>query len=257
MSDNYYTASQAQAKLRLSKAIFHKRVKQGLIPKVVLPGMSQGVYPKRDVDALALSMQMAPEELISFSRSAPADQVEEMVIGSRCFGEHFITPLQQRIAIQQKNEFTFHCLKVRGSVVGYISMFHLPPKVLDELLVGRRLEHEITVLEVLPLQRLQPLAIYLDVIAVDPTVALHLQRMYAGFIILHFVTLVFNLLSNGYQIQKFYTVTRNEASENLVRKIGFQLLHGKSLAVGRKAYEYQLDQESIQHLQAFNREKTS
>ncbi len=193
-------------------------------------------------------------QLITFSRSAPADQVEEMVIGSRCFGEHFITPLQQRIAIQQKNEFTFHCLKVRGSVVGYISMFHLPPKVLDELLVGRRLEHEITVLEVLPLQRLQPLAIYLDVIAVDPTVALHLQRMYAGIMVSYFIDELINLLDSNYYIEKMYTVTTTRAGNNLVRKIGFQQLVGKSQIPGRTVYEYRLDDAGIEQLKRYQHE---
>lgn len=46
MNDRYYTASEAQAKMGLSKAMFFRKVNQGLIPKVVPPGMKQGVYPK-------------------------------------------------------------------------------------------------------------------------------------------------------------------------------------------------------------------
>ena len=101
----YYTASEAQAKLGLSKAMFFRKVNQGLIPKVIPPGMKQGAYPKRDIDALALSMNAVFETYnkIVFSRSTPADQLEEMNIGILCFGSDFITPLAERIAFQQKS----------------------------------------------------------------------------------------------------------------------------------------------------------
>ncbi len=95
MSDQYYTASQAQAMLGLSKAMFHRKVNQGLIPKVTPPGKKQSIYPKRDVDALARAMNLIFEqhERIVFSKSTLADQEEEMHIGIRCFGHEFITSL--------------------------------------------------------------------------------------------------------------------------------------------------------------------
>ena len=59
MKQDTYTASEAMDKLGLSRGMFHRKVKQGLIPKIVKPGMTQGVYPKRDIDALAMSMETA------------------------------------------------------------------------------------------------------------------------------------------------------------------------------------------------------
>ena len=93
MSDQYYTASEATAKLGISKAMFHRKVSQGLIPKVTPPGKKQSLYPKRDIDALARAMNLIFEqhERIMFSKSTPADQEEEMQIGIRCFGREFIT----------------------------------------------------------------------------------------------------------------------------------------------------------------------
>ena len=109
-SEHFYTAREAQTRLGLSKAMFFRKVNEGFIPKVVLPGMKQGVYPKRDIDALVLSMNMLFEQYdkLVFSKSTPADQVEEMNIGIRCFGSDFITPLPERIGFQQKSDFTFH-----------------------------------------------------------------------------------------------------------------------------------------------------
>jgi predicted DNA-binding transcriptional regulator AlpA len=253
-NDQYYTASEAQAKLGLSKAMFHRKVKQGLIPKVTRPGMKQGVYPKRDIDALALSMEMVFEqEKFLFSKSTPADQVEEMDIGIRCFGREFITPLPERIAFQQKSEFTFWSLKVSGRVVGYVSMFRFPPEFFDGILTGRRIEREITIREVLPFVRLEPFTVYIDVMAIDPLLPAHLRHLYAGIMTARFADTVLNLRANGYLIEKAYTVTATQEGDTLVRKVGFRLMEGKSIAPGRTAYEFILDDEGIAHLRDLSR----
>ena len=254
MNNHYYTASEAQSKLGLSKAMFFRKVNQGLIPKVVPPGMKQGVYPKRDIDALAISMNMVFEQYdkIVFSRSTPADQIEEMNIGIRCFGRDFITPLPERISFQQKSDFTFHSLKVNGHVLGYISVFHFPEDFLDDLLIGRKIERDITLKEVLPFVRLESFCVYIDVAAMDPTLPAHLRHLYAGIMASRFIDLLLNLLANGYQITRIYTVTSTVEGDNLVRKLGFQCIEGKSIAAGRTAYEYVLDQTGIQHLRMFS-----
>ena len=257
-NDRYYTASEAQAKMGLSKAMFFRKVNQGLIPKVVPPGMKQGVYPKRDIDALAISMNMVFEQFdkINFSRSTPADQVEEMNIGIRCFGSDFITPLPERIAFQQKSDYTFHSLKVDGRVAGYVSMFRFPDNFLDDLLTGRAIERDITVKEVLPFARLEPFSVYIDVMAVDPHLPIHMRRFYAGVMVSRFIDLLLNLLANGYQISHLYTVTATVEGDQLVEKLGFQLMEGKSIAPGRTAYQYILDQDGMYHLQMYSHRRT-
>jgi predicted DNA-binding transcriptional regulator AlpA len=258
VNDRYYTASEAQAKLGLSKAMFFRKVNQRLIPKVVPPGMKQGVYPKRDIDALAISMNMVFEQFdkIIFSRSTPADQVEEMTIGIRCFGSDFITPLPERIAFQQKSDYTFHSLKVDGRVAGYVSMFRFPDNFLDDLLTGRAIERYITVKEVLPFARLEPFSVYIDVMAVDPHLPIHKRRFYAGVMVSRFIDLLLNLLANGYQITHLYTVTATMEGDQLVKNLGFQLIEGKSIAPGRIAYQYVLDQDGIDHLQLYSHRRT-
>lgn len=235
--------------------MFFRKVNQGLIPKVVLPGMKQGVYPKRDIDALAISMDLALNQLdkIVFSRSTPADQLEEMNIGVRCFGRDFITPLPERISFQQKSDFTFHSLKVDGRVVGYISMFRLPDSLLEGLLTGRSIERSITVKDVLPFARLEPFSIYIDVAAVDPVLSAHLRHFYAGVMTSRFIEFLLDLLANGYQITHAYTVTTTADGGNIVQKLGFHQMEGKSIAPGRTAYEFVLDQENVRRLEALSR----
>ena len=127
-------------------------------------------------------------------------------------------------------------------------MFHLPDALLDDLLVGRRIEREISVEDVLPFERLKPFNIYIDVMAVDPSLSHHQGHLYAGRLLLHFVEVLLNLLSNDYLIGTVYTVTTNKYAEHLARKVGFERMEGKSIAPGRTAYQYHLDARGIQRL---------
>lgn len=246
--NQYYTAAEAQSKLGLTKAKFHKMVRQGLIPKVVLPGMKQGVYPKRDIDALSLSMSLA-QDVIIFSRSSLADLVEELKIGTKCFGQSFSIPLSDMLAIQQKSEFTFHSLKAYEHVVGYVSMYHLSEPFLEAVLTGKQTLREVTLKEILPFERLKPFNVYINMIIVDPDLSLHLQRLYAGLIIIHFIDLLAKLQANDYQMSRLYTITVTKEYEKLVQRLGFKPMEGKSLVPNRLVYEYLLDTRGTEHLQ--------
>ncbi|MBE3568361.1 MAG: helix-turn-helix domain-containing protein [Thermogemmatispora sp.] len=252
---DYYTASEAMKRLGLSRTTFHQYVNEGLIPRLLRPGAKRGVYPKRDIDALALTMNLAlrVHERIIFSRSTPGDQVEEMDIGIRCFGSEFITPLAERIAFQRKSEHTFWSLKVDGRVVGYLSLFRLPPALLDDLLTGRHIERDIRVEDVLPFTRIEPFDIYIDVLAIDPRLDPHLRSFYASLIISRIADVLLDFLANGYQIEHLYTVTATREGDNLVRKLGFQQLADKSLVPGRVAYVFPLDEAGIARLRSLSR----
>ena len=252
---DFYTASEAMKKLGLSKTEFHKRVGEGRIPKITPPGKKQGVYPKRDIDALArvINEVFEQHDKIVFSKSTIADQEQEMQIGIRNFGAEFITPLPERVAFQQKSEFTFWSLKVEGDVVGYVSMFHFPPAFLDDLLTGRKIERDITIREVLPFKRLEPFDIYIDVLAVDPLIPPKQRNWYAGVIVTRFADTLLNLIGNGYFIRKMYTVTATPEGDNIVNKLGFHLMDRKSLVPGRIAYEFTLDDQGIERLKRRSR----
>lgn len=253
--EDYYTASEAMKLLGLTKTVFYQKVSAGHIPKVTQPGMKQSVYPKRDIDALVLAMNLAFEtpSKFTFSKSSPGDQLEEMQIGILCFGQEYITPLPERIGFQEKSEFTFWSLKADGRVVGYISIFRFPEQFLDDLLTGKRIEREITVREILKFTRGEPFNVYIDVMAVDPRLPVHQQKYYAGLITGYFANQILDLLANGYQIRTLYTVTATPAGDNLVREAGFQLMEGKSLAPGRVAYQFALDEQGIEKLKQHSR----
>lgn len=249
---DYYTATEAMKLLGLARASFYERVNAGQIRKMTLPGRKQGVYVREDIDALAEALNLVfavPPERIEFSRSTYGQQKEEMEIGIRCFGSEYITPLKERVEFQDKSEYTFWSLKVDRRVVGYVSMFRFPPEFLDDILVGRHIERDITPREVLRFKRLEPFDIYIDVMAVDPRLSPHQQKYYGGIIVKRFIRALLNLKANGFQIERMYTVTASPEGDKLVRDLGFKLMAGKSQAPGRIAYVYELDEPGMAHLQ--------
>ncbi|GCF07288.1 helix-turn-helix transcriptional regulator [Dictyobacter arantiisoli] len=253
MPQQYYTASEAQKKLGFSRAAFFRKVKQGIIRKVVPPGMKQGVYPKRDIDALALSMHTIFEQFqtIVFSCSSPEDQKEEMEIGIRAFGKDFITPLAERISFQKKCEFTFHSLKAHGKVVGYFSLFRLTDTFLDQLLHGEQIERSISIDDMLSFTRLEPFHIYIDVLVTDPLLSHHLRNLYAGLLVSHLFSLLRSLQNNGYLIDKVYTITSTKEADKLAAHAGFHKVQTSSLTPNRVVWELPLCEQHLQTLSSF------
>jgi hypothetical protein len=244
----YYTAKEAQIALGLNKAKFHKWVRQGLIPKVLLPGMKQGRYPKRDVDALALSLNEAPKPF-DFSPSSPADQMEEITIAQKYFEQNMILPLPIRLVLQQRTHFAFHSLKVRGQPVGYIALFRLPEELLNTLLTGQNIFQNVRPEDVLPLVRLEPFRVYFDAIVIDPALPSHLRRLYAGTLLYQMADHLLYLCANDYQITGLYAIPYTLEGEQLVLKLGFQPWESLPMLSRHRAYEYLLNAQGLQSLQ--------
>jgi len=248
---DYYTAKEAQEKLGLTKAMFHRRVNEGLIRKTIKPGHKQAIYSKTDIDTLAASINwlFTYRQRFIFSRSTPGEQAQEMDIGIRCFGNEYVTPLPERIAFQQKSQHTFWSLKVDSKVVGYISMLRLPPEFLDGLLTGKRISREITINEVLTFARSKPFDVYIAMIATDPDIPQKVRSLYAGILIRHFADEILNFLGSGFLIRNLYTVAATKEGDVLARGLGFTLIEGKSQVPGATAYVFPIDEKGISKLQ--------
>lgn len=254
---DYYTAKEAQDKLGLTKAMFHRRVNEGLIRRTVKPGHKQAIYSKIDIDALAASMNwvFTYQNRLTFSRSTPGEQAQEMDIGIRSIGNEYITPLPERIAFQQKSQYTFWSLKVDEKVVGYVSTLRLPHEFQDNLLSGKNVERDITINEILPFMRGKPFDIYIGALATDPDIPPRLRTFYAGAIIRRIADEILTLLGNGFSIKNIYTVAVTAEGDTIAKRLGFSLMVGKSLVPGRTAYIYPLDEEGIKKLQHLSERK--
>src|SRR6266568_2174789 len=98
---NFYTASQAQERLGISRSSFFYLVRKGTIKKVTFPGKKQGVYPKTEIDKFAATIKALMEQYEpegSFFEPASFDDLPtEVEIDMSLYGLKGTTPLQSRI----------------------------------------------------------------------------------------------------------------------------------------------------------------
>jgi predicted DNA-binding transcriptional regulator AlpA len=72
----YYRAEEAMKKLGLPKSTFHYLVRQGKIPKIILPLRKQAVYPVKEIDEIAQerAVLLAYEEVQEEGASPPSGE---------------------------------------------------------------------------------------------------------------------------------------------------------------------------------------
>lgn len=91
LSDVYYTAKEARERLQLSEATFHKWVSDERIRKVMLPGRKQGLYAKRDIEAIIAGQEiamLADQSLqLSFQEATLETLEDEFKLARMVYGE--------------------------------------------------------------------------------------------------------------------------------------------------------------------------
>src|SRR5207244_9915390 len=97
---NFYTASQAQKRLMLSKSSFFDLVRKGTITKVTLPGKKQGLYPKPLIDNLAATIKTTlaqyERDTSVFELATLDDLPIEVDIDLSLYGSKDTTSLERR-----------------------------------------------------------------------------------------------------------------------------------------------------------------
>lgn len=129
LSDRYYTHEEARNKLGMTKARFQYWVRTGRIKKIIPPNTKQGVYLKREINALAREMLafMTAEETkgLEFMKANTEDIEEEYDLAAFMFGSA-VHDIPTRYVWLNKNPDTDFIVRDNGRLVGFINM--LPVK---------------------------------------------------------------------------------------------------------------------------------
>ena len=221
---NFYTASQAQKRLMLSKSSFFDLVRKGTITKVTLPGKKQGVYPKALIDNLAASIKTTlaqyERDRSVFERATFEDLPIEVDIDFSLYGRKGTTPLESRIERLKKNSEGNYVLRNEGEIVGHVAFYPVEKEYLIDLIHAR--------VHGIPIEKIQmftpgiPLQVMFIIMSVKPgfppDVANHFgQRLIAGT-----VQVFRNLAERGVLIENIYATSRTHDGIKLCRKLGMQ-----------------------------------
>jgi hypothetical protein len=218
---NFYTASEAQKRLGLPRSTFFYLVKQGKIKKMVLPGMKQGVYPRSQIDQLALTIKALIDQFSPSSVFEPAkteDLTIEVEIDTTLYGKAGTTPLDRRIERLNRNPESNFVLRRDGEIVGHTAFYPVEANYLAKLL--RAEVSGIPAEKVLPWSAGVPLQVFYSIISVKsgfpPDIARHTGlRMLAGA-----VSVFRSLGLRGVIIETISCTSRTESGIRLARDLG-------------------------------------
>jgi hypothetical protein len=166
---NFYTASEAQTRLGVTKSSFFYLVRTGKIEKVVFPGKKQGVYPRSEIDQLAASIKALIDQYepsCRFETATLEDLQTEVDIDLLLYGEKGTTPLEKRIERLTKNPESNFVLRRGAEIVGHMAFYPMEQTYLQKLL--RAQVSGIPVDMVLPWLVGTPLNIFISIISVKP-----------------------------------------------------------------------------------------
>lgn len=145
-----YTAKEAIETIGIPSTSFYSLVNSGTIRKVTPEGRKEGFYSKGEIDLYARNHKAFSEpyqdEKLDFSLALNEDLpgIRELT-ASVSGGYAHAVPEEVLKAWIRKNPQSVHILRKGGEIVGYISMFPLPPDTLKERLMGRFMNRTIPI----------------------------------------------------------------------------------------------------------------
>src|SRR5207245_1006993 len=112
---NFYTAAEAIKKLGMPRATFFYLARTGKITKVVPEGFTEGYYPKREIDKMALAREMFTLQYASdssiFRRAEEKDIQGITDLGVTLFGTNTTPNYENRLACWKKNADAYYVIE--------------------------------------------------------------------------------------------------------------------------------------------------
>ncbi len=219
---NFYTASEAQKRLGISKSQFFYLVRKGTIKKVTFPGKKQGVYPKPVIDKFAATIKALIEQYEpGASRFEPAtfeDLPIEVEIDMSLYGQKGTTPLQSRVERLQRNPESNFVLRFEGQIVGHVALYPVDRQYLQKLLHNQ--VSGIPAEMVLPWLIDAPLDVFISIISVRPGFTLDVAKHFGLRLIAGAISFLKELGERGVVIENIYCTSRTEMGIHLANKLG-------------------------------------
>ncbi len=135
----FLSGKEAAERLDMKLSTFYNHVKQGKFKKIVLPGSSEGYFPREEIEKIAqareLILLMYTTTPATFARATTEDDIKGIVdLCVAIYGIGGTPSLEARLEIWGHNPYSYYVVKQEGIVVGYISMMWLDEEATDFLM---------------------------------------------------------------------------------------------------------------------------
>lgn len=138
-NNQYYTATQVKEVLGVTHGMLYQYIRNGHLHPVIPPGKKQGVYPKKEVDKLALELQtffmLREKQSTNFVRVTSREEMGKCLdISQELFGigREILDECMEMI---ERNPYICYALKTTDqATIGYTGITPLKPGKLDGVL---------------------------------------------------------------------------------------------------------------------------
>jgi hypothetical protein len=226
----YYTAAQARKVLGLDEQALQYWVRKERLHKTVLPGRSQGLYLRKEVDGIAEQIEATiiaqNAEGLNFRRATVDDLEKEYRLARIIFGRRADTPeIQQgkRAFLERNPDIDYH-LYDEGNLVGCIHIIPLKHEAIMEFLEGNVIAWLIDPDNIEQFGPGKPIeCLFLDTLT-DPGVEPIKRSAYAAYMIAKLVRRLTEMGSQGVEITKAYGASRTPSGIRILKSGGFQVI---------------------------------
>ena len=246
LSDLYYTAGEARARLGLNENTFQTWVKTGKIQRIKLPGKGQGVYLRREIDRKAYLIEAAmlldtPKDL-EFKNATVPEVDAEIHLAHLIYGRRVLRPEAQkaRRRLVEINPESTWLLYDREMLAASINIVPLEQSAIEEFKQGKRgwLFDKDVIKQFMPGEPLECIIIdYMTTPAAPP----EKRRYYGEALLSEFAhTTLRNWGTRGVVISKLYTCGSTDDGRKLLRKSGIFKELGEPV-LGRVIFELDIE----------------
>jgi hypothetical protein len=237
---NHYTAKEAQERLGIDEWKFHYLVKTGRIKKVIPPGRKTGVYPKSEIDEMALEMlafiTYDERQGVQFMKAKTEEDIqEEFSLATLMFGSH-VHDIPTREAWLSKNPDTDFIVRDNGKLVAFINVLPVKHETIMRFMEGEIRGWDIPADDVLPYLPGQEYECIIMGMATAPDVEMSKRSQYGRRLIAGFLRFAKELAEKNITIRKFYATSVTPTGIAIMEHAGFE-----KIGQINKRYAFMLD----------------
>lgn len=222
---NLYSASEAMAALGVTQGQFQNLVRQGKVKRLIPPGRTRGMYSKKEVDELALAMEIFTSQMGDFEirHTTAADLQEEWEIAAELFGRT-TTPVENRLVWLKASPDIMLDVFNNGEMMGYIKMAPLKKDTIWQIMRHERVGADMKPGDFEKYTAKHPIDIFIFGIGVRRTLSRSESALYASRLISRTITLLKDKGSQGVEIHGLYTTSYTPYGMSICERSGFRTL---------------------------------
>ncbi|GER88893.1 hypothetical protein KDW_30550 [Dictyobacter vulcani] len=244
LSKFYYTAAETRKALGIDQDTLQYWARKGRITKVFLPGRSQAVYSRKEIDELADQIEAVilaeQPKTIVFRKATVNDLDQEAQLAHLVFGEK-AEMRDQRRAFLEKNPDTDYHLYDQGTLVAYINVVPMEHQTIESFMQGEL--GNIWNIDLNAIQQFEPEkpteCLIIDMVT-TPTVPPAKRSFYGSRLLIGLANLLADLGSRGINITKVYSASRTHTGIQILQNAGFEVIHDS----GNGRFSFMLDTET-------------